>query len=90
MDRLITHLLVLSLVVHVSLELEGGSPGATLDAVVGSALVESVGAMGVAGAARLLEVWVEVVEKLDGTFQCLLKVLCASMFSRFGVCLVRL
>ena len=77
MDRLITHLLVQSLSVHVSLRLEGGSLGAGL--VTEAVLVEGVGAMGVAGTTGLLEVWVEFLEKLDGTFQCLLKVLCASM-----------
>ena len=70
------------LFVHVSLELEGRSPGVVLSAVVESALVEGVGAMGVAGAAGLLEVWVEVLEKLDGTFWCPLKVHCVSLFSR--------
>ena len=57
-----------SLVLHVSLELEGGRLGATLGAVVESVLVEGVGTMGVTGTAGLLEVWVEVLEKLDGTF----------------------
>ena len=62
----------------------------TLGAVVESALVECVGAMGVAGTARLLEVWMKVLEKLGGTFWCPLKVHCVSMLSRFWVCLVRL
>ena len=57
MDRLITHLLVQSLALHVSLELEGGSLSATLGAIVVSALMECVGAMGVAGAARLMVAW---------------------------------
>ena len=80
------------MLVHVSLELEGGSLGAVLGAVaeVESVLMEGVGAMGVAGTAGLLEVWVEVLEKLDGTFWCQLKVHCASMLSRFWGCLVRL
>ena len=82
LDRLITHLLVWS--VHVSLGLEGGSLGA------GAVLVEGVAAMGVAGTVDWMEVGVEVLEKLDGTFQCLLNVFCWSMFSRFTVCLVRL
>ena len=70
LDRLITHLLVWS--VHVSLWLEGGSLGVGLEAVV---LVEGVGAMGVAGTVVGLEAVVEVLEILDGTFWCLLKVL---------------
>ena len=69
LDRLITHLLVQS--VHVSLWLEGESLGTGLESVV---LVEGVGAMGVAGAVVWPEAGVEVLEKLDGTFQCLLKV----------------
>ena len=81
MDILITHLLVQLLSIHVSLELEGGSLDAGLGAV--AVLVEEMGAMGVAGTTGLLEVWVEVLEKLDGTFWCLLKVLCASMLLRF-------
>ena len=81
LERLITHLLVWSLAVHVSLELKGGSLGAMLGTE--TVLMEGLGAMGVAGTTGLLEVEVEVLEKLDGTFQCLLKVLCTSMFSRF-------
>ena len=77
-DKLITHLLVWSWFIHVSLELEGWSLGAE------SVLVEGVGAMDVAGTTGFLEVWVELLEKLDGTFWCPLIVLCASMFSRFG------
>ena len=61
-------LLVQSLFVHVSLGLEGGSLGAILGAVVESTLVEGVGAMGVASTTGLLEVWVEVLENLDGTY----------------------
>ena len=90
MDRLITHLLMQLLLVNVSLELEGGSPGVVLGAVVESVLVEGVGAMGVPGTVGLLEVWVEVLEKLDGTFQCLFKVHCVLMFLKFWGCLVRL
>ena len=52
--------------------LEGGSPGAGL---VSAVLLEGVGAMGVAGTLEEVEVVVEVVEKLDGTFGCPLKVL---------------
>ena len=81
LDRLITHLLIWS--VHVSLEFEGGNLGAGMGAEV--VLVEGVGAMGVAGTAELLEVWVEVLEKLDGTFWHLLKVFCLLMFLIFGV-----
>ena len=70
MDRLITHLLVLPLLVHVSLELEGGSLGAVLGAVVEveSVLMEGVGAMSVAGTAGLLEVWEEVLENWMASF----------------------
>ena len=48
-----------------------GSPGAGLGAGV---LVEGVGIMDVAGTVDWPEAGVEVLEKLDGTFQCLLKV----------------
>ena len=72
LDRLMTHLLVQSLVLHVSLELRCGCPGVAVGA--GSALEEGVGAMGVAGTAGLLLACKEVLEKLDGTFRCLLKV----------------
>ena len=51
---------------------------------------KGVGAMGVAGTTGFLEVWVEVLEKLDGIFQCLLKVFGALMLSRFWVFLERL
>ena len=54
MDKVITHVLVWSLSVHVSLELEGGSLGVALAAVEESVLVEGVGAMGVAGTAGSL------------------------------------
>ena len=43
-----------SLDLHVSLELEGGCPGATLGVIDKSALVEGVGAMDVK---ELLECW---------------------------------
>ena len=69
LERLITHLSVQS--VHVWLVLEGGSPGAGLVSVV---LLEDVGAMGVAGTVVGLEAVVEVLDILDGTFGCLLKV----------------
>ena len=90
LDRLITHLLLWTLFVPVSLELEGGSLGVVFGAVVESALVEGVGAMGVAGTVDWLEVGVKVLEKLDGTLWCLLKVFCWSMLSKFDVCLVKL
>ena len=38
------------------------------------AVLVGVGAMGVAGTVDWLEAGVEVLEKLDGTFGCLLKV----------------
>ena len=69
LERLITHLLVQS--VHVWLVLEGVSPGAGLVFVV---LLEGVGAMGVAGMLVGVEAVVEVLDILDGTFGCLLKV----------------
>ena len=84
LDRLITHLLVQS--VHVLLVLEGGSLGAGLESVF---LLEGVGAMGVAGTVVGLEAVVEVLNILDGTFQCLLKVFWL-MLPLFVVCLLRL
>ena len=83
--RLITHLLVWS--IHVLLWLEGGSLGAGLESVV---LVEGVGAMGVAGTVVGLEAVMEVLEKLDGTFWCPLKVFWWSILLRFAACLFRL
>ena len=68
MDRLITHWLVWLLSVHVSLELKDGGSGAGLGTE--TVLVAGVGAIGVVGTTGLLEVWVEVLEKLDGTFWC--------------------
>ena len=56
-----THFLVQSSVLHVSMELEGGCLGA-------ESALEGVGAMGVAGTDGLLLVSGEVMEKLDGTF----------------------
>ena len=50
--------------------------GAGLESVV---LLEGVGAMGVAGTVVGLEVVVEVLDLLDGTFWCLLKVFWWSM-----------
>ena len=70
LDRLITHLLVWS--IHVLLWLDDGSLGAGLESDV---LVEGVRAMGVAGTEVGLEAVLGVLEKLDGTFWCLLKVL---------------
>ena len=54
------------------LVLEEGSPGAGRVATV---WVEGVGAMGVAGMLEVVEVVRGLVENLDGTFGCLLKVL---------------
>ena len=46
--------------------------------------MEGVGAMGVAGTAGLLEVWVEVLEKLDGTYPVSAQsALCIRCFQRF-------
>ena len=70
LERLITHLSMW--LVHVWLVLDGGSLGAGW---VATAWVEGVGAMGVAGTLEVVEVGVELVENLDGTFGCLLKVL---------------
>ena len=73
LERLITYLSVWSLHVCVVMGLPlGGSPGAGL---VTAVLVEGVGAMDVAGTLEVVEVEVELEEKLDGTFCCLLKVL---------------
>ena len=46
--------------------------------------------MGVAGTVVWLEAGVEVLEKLDDTFRCLLKVFWWSILSRFAACLFRL
>ena len=61
-----------------------------MGAGAGAVLVEGVGAMGVAGTVDCQDAGVEVLEKLDGTFGCLLKVFSRSMLSKFVVCLVRL
>ena len=75
LDRLMTHLLVQWLVLHVSLELMCGCPGAVVGAMdAGSVPEEGVGAMGLAGTAGLLLAGGEVLENLDGTFRCPLKV----------------
>ena len=42
----------------------------------GTVLLQGVGAMGVAGTVDWLEVEMEVLAKLDGTFQCPLRVFC--------------
>ena len=72
--------------VHVWLVLEGGSLGAGLVSIV---LLEGVGIMGVAGMVVGLEAVLEVLDILDGTFGCLLKVFW-SMFLLLWVCLLRL
>ena len=89
LERLITHLSVWSLHVCVLMGLLlGGSPGVGLVAAV---LVEGVGPMGVAGTLEVVEVEVELDEKLDGTFGCPLKVLeLLLMWSKLWVCLLRL
>ena len=53
-------------------------------------LLEGVGAMGVSGTVVGLEVVVEVLEKLDGTFWCPLKVFWWLILLRFAACLFRL
>ena len=70
----------------VRLVLEGGSPGTGLESAV---LLEGVGAMGVARTVVGLEAVVEVLDILDSTFQCPLKVFW-SMLPLFTVCLFRL
>ena len=74
LDRLITHLLVWSLALHVSIELEGGSLVPPLGAIVVSMLMEGVGPWVWQELLGLLVAWVEVLEKLDGTLWCPLKV----------------
>ena len=81
---LITHLSVQSM--NVWLVLEGGSPGAELVPVVS---LEGLGAMGVAGTVVGLEAVLAVLDILDGTFCCLLKVF-GSMLLLLLVCLLRL
>ena len=76
------------MILHVWLELEGGWLGAVVGA--GSVLAEGVEAMGVAGAVGLLLALDEVIEILDGTFDCLLKVQLWSMLSKFCEFLVKL
>ena len=85
LDRLITHLFVQS--VHVSVLVEGGSPGAGFEAAV---LLEGGGTLYVAGTVIELEAWGEVLEILDGTLWCPLKLFWQSMLSMFTACLLRL
>ena len=86
LERLITHLSVW--LVHVWLVLDCGSPGA---GCVAAAWVEGVGAMGVAGTLEVVEVGVELVENLDGTFGCLLRVFeLLLVLLKLWVCLLRL
>ena len=77
MERLITHLSMW--LVHVWLVLGVGGLGAGWVAAV---CVEGVGAMGVAGTLEVVEVVVDLVENLDGTFGCL------PVLSKLGVCLL--
>ena len=70
--------------IHVWLRLEVGSLGAGLESIV---LLEGVRAMGVAGTVVGLEAGVEVLDILDGTFQCLLKVFWWLMLLIFSACL---
>ena len=85
-----THFLVLPSILHVSLELEGGCPGARVGAMGPGSVLEGVLAMGVAGTSVLLLASGGVVENLDGTFRCPLKVQSWSMLSRFCLSLVKL
>ena len=64
--------------------LEEGSPGAGW---VAAAWVEGVGAMGVAGMLEVVEVGVGLLENLDGTFGCPLKV-SLLLLSKLGICLL--
>ena len=85
-ERLITHLSMWLVHVWLVLVLEEGAPGAGQVATV---LVEGVGAMGVAGTLEVMDVEVGLVENLDGTFGCPLKVLLPlSLLSKLGVCLL--
>ena len=85
-ERLITHLSMW--LVHVwlvlVLVLEEGSLGAGW---VVTAWVEGVWAMGVAGTLEVVEVGVGLVENLDGTLSCPLKV-SLQLLSKLGVCLL--
>ena len=56
----------------------------------GSLLDEGVEAIGVAGAVELLLALDVVIEMLDGTFCCPLKVLLCLMLSKFCIFLVKL
>ena len=70
MERLITHFLVQSSVLHVCQELEDGCLGAVgAESILG----DGVEAMGVAGTDGMLLALDEVVEKLHGTYGCPLK-----------------
>ena len=71
LERLITHFLVWSLVLHVCLELEDEWLGATVGAE--SILDEGAEAMDVAEAVALPLPLDKVIEFLDGTLDCLLK-----------------
>ena len=86
-ERLITHLSVW--LVHVWLVLLLVLEGALSAGWVATVWVEGVGAMGVAGTLEVVEVEVGLVENLDGTFGCLLKVLLPMpLLSKLGVCLL--
>ena len=76
------------MILQVCLELKGGLLGAVVGA--GSILAEGVEAMGVAGVVGLLLALDEVIEILDGTFDCLLKVQLWSMLLKFCKFLVKL
>ena len=71
--------------------LETGCPGTGWLAAgwKATACVEGMGAMGVAGVLEVEERLVVLVEKLDGTFNCLLKTWeLWSMLSKLVVCLL--
>ena len=84
-----THLSVW--LVHVLLVLDEGTLGAggMATGLVSAAWVEGVGAMGVAGMLKFVEVEVDLVENLDGTFGCLFKVFKSlPVLLKLGVCLL--
>ena len=71
LERLMTHLSMW--LVHVWLETGCLGAGWLAAGWKTAAWVEGVGAMGVAGTLEVEELLVDLVEKLDGTFDCPLK-----------------
>ena len=84
LERLMTHFLVWSLVLHVCPELEDEWLGTSVGAVgAESILDDGAEAMDVAEAVELPLTLDEVIEFLDGTFECPLKERLWSMLSMF-------